>query len=44
LFKEALDAVVNMGIDLAQFDSRGDGIIDALSFLYAGQTQYDGWL
>lgn len=44
LFKEALDAVVNMGIDLAQFDSRGEGIIDALSFLYAGQTQYDGWL
>jgi M6 family metalloprotease-like protein len=44
LFKEALDAVVEMGIDLAQFDSRGEGIIDALSFLYAGQTQYNGWL
>ncbi|MCK4475902.1 MAG: M6 family metalloprotease domain-containing protein [Methanophagales archaeon] len=44
LFKEALDAVVNRGIDLAQFDSRGEGIIDALSFLYAGQTQYRDWL
>ena len=44
LFKEAFDAVVNMGIDLAQFDSRGEGIIDALSFLYAGKTLYDGEL
>jgi M6 family metalloprotease-like protein len=44
LFKEAFDAVVNMGIDLAQFDSRGEETIDALSFLYAGKTLYDGEL
>ncbi len=44
LVKEALDAVVDMGIDLSRFDSREDGIIDALSFLYAGQTQYLDWL
>jgi M6 family metalloprotease-like protein len=44
LVKEALDLVVKDGIDLKQFDSRGDGIVDAMSFLYAGQTQYLGEL
>ncbi len=28
------------GIDLAQFDSRGEGIIDAVNFMYAGATVY----
>ena len=44
LVKEAMDLVVKSGIDLKQFDSKGVGIIDAMSFLYAGQTQYVGEL
>ena len=28
------------GVDLAQFDSRGEGIIDAVNFMYAGATVY----
>jgi len=44
LVKEALDAVVNMGIDISQFDNKGRGVIDAMSFLYAGQTLYLDWL
>jgi len=43
LCREALDKVVNqLGIDLSQFDSRGEGIVDALSFMYAGRTVYEG--
>jgi M6 family metalloprotease-like protein len=44
LVKEALDLVVKSGVDLKQFDTRGEGIIDAMSLLYAGQTQYMGEL
>lgn len=44
LAEEALNEVVNMGIDLSQFDSKKKGYIDAVSFMYAGATQYDGWL
>ncbi len=44
LVEEALNLVVKSGLDLKQFDSRGEGIIDAMSFLYAGQTQYVGEL
>ncbi|OPY52820.1 MAG: Proprotein convertase P-domain protein [Methanosaeta sp. PtaU1.Bin112] len=44
LVKEALDLVVSGGLDLEKFDSRGVGIVDAMSFLYAGQTQYLGEL
>jgi M6 family metalloprotease-like protein len=44
LVEEALNLVVESGIDLKQFDSRGEGIIDAMNFLYAGQTQYVGEL
>ncbi|MDM7934277.1 MAG: M6 family metalloprotease domain-containing protein [Methanothrix sp.] len=44
LVKEALDLAVKGGVDLGQFDSRGEGIVDAMSFLYAGQTQYIGEL
>lgn len=44
LVPEALDLAVRSGIDLKQFDSRGEGVIDAMSFLYAGQTQYVGEL
>ena len=43
LCREALDKVVNqLGIDLSQFDSRGEGIVDALSFMYAWRTVYEG--
>ena len=44
LVKEALDLAVKNGLDLKKFDSRGVGIVDAMSFLYAGQTQYLGEL
>ena len=35
-------AVEKYNIDLTQFDSRGEGIVDALSVMYAGRTAYDG--
>ncbi len=44
LVKEALDLAVKGGLELEKFDSRGAGIVDAMSFLYAGQTQYLGEL
>ena len=45
LCREALDKVVNeLGVDLTQFDSRGEGIVDAVSFMYAGRTVYEGEL
>lgn len=45
LVREALDIVVNdLGIDLSEFDSRGEGIVDALNFMYAGRTTYEGEL
>ena len=40
LISEALDLALQDGLDLGQFDSRGEGIVDALSVMYAGQTQY----
>ncbi|MEM9936435.1 MAG: M6 family metalloprotease domain-containing protein [Bacteroidota bacterium] len=45
LFKEALEkAVSDFGIDFAEFDSRSERIVDAVSFLYAGRTEYADWL
>lgn len=44
LVREALDAAVRAGADLRRYDSKGEGIADAVSFLYAGQTQYQGEL
>ncbi|MDD4163168.1 MAG: M6 family metalloprotease domain-containing protein [Methanothrix sp.] len=44
LVKEALDLAVKGGLALEKFDSRGIGMVDAMSFLYAGQTQYLGEL
>lgn len=44
LVKEALGMAVKGGLELEKFDSRGAGIVDAMSFLYAGQTQYTGEL
>lgn len=44
LVEEALDLAMAGGLDLKKFDSQGEGIVDAMSFLYAGQTQYIGEL
>lgn len=44
LVEEALQLAVDAGLNLTQFDSRGEGILDALNVLYAGQTQYTGEL
>ncbi len=39
LVKEALDKAVNQfGINLSDFDSNGDGVIDAVNFMYAGRN------
>ena len=42
LVEEALDLAVASGVDLNQFDSRNDGIVDAVNILYAGQSVYQG--
>ena len=44
LVEEALQLAVASGLDLKQFDSRNENIIDAINILYAGQTQYLGEL
>ena len=44
LVKEALDLAVADGVDLTRYDSKHEGIVDALNILYAGQTQYLGEL
>ena len=44
LVKEALDLAVASGVNLKDFDSRNEGLVDALNILYAGQTVYDGEL
>lgn len=43
LVKEALElAIAQHGVDLTDFDSRGEGIVDAVNFMYAGRTVYQG--
>ncbi len=42
LVPETLLAVQAAGIDLKQFDSKGQGYIDAVSILYAGRSLYEG--
>jgi len=44
LVEEALQLAVDDGLDLKQFDSRNESIVDAVNVLYAGQTQYRGEL
>lgn len=44
LFKTVLDEVAATGIDLSRFDSLGEGVLDAVSFMYAGRTLYQDWL
>ena len=41
LMREALAiAISEFNLDLSDFDSRGDQIVDAVSFMYAGRTVY----
>ncbi|WP_143316476.1 M6 family metalloprotease domain-containing protein [Clostridium sp. HBUAS56017] len=43
--EEAMNIVVNdLKIDLSIYDSKRRGIVDAINFLYAGQTVYQGKL
>ena len=42
LVREAVEMAVASGVNLTQFDSRGEGIIDALNILYAGKSVYNG--
>ncbi len=43
LVQEVMDIVVNdLNVDLFQFDSRNEGVVDAINILYAGESQYDG--
>jgi M6 family metalloprotease-like protein len=44
LVPEALQLAVADGVELKQFDSRNEGIVDALNVLYAGQSLYQGVL
>ena len=40
LIGEALDLALAGGVDLRAYDSLGEGVVDALSFMYAGLTLY----
>jgi M6 family metalloprotease-like protein len=43
--QEALDlAISQFGVDLGQFDCKNRGVVDAINFLYAGETLYEEWL
>lgn len=42
LVEEALTLAVANGLNLKQFDSKNQNIVDALNIMYAGQTQYRG--
>jgi M6 family metalloprotease-like protein len=44
LVEEAVQLAVANGVNLAQFDSRNENIVDALNVLYAGQSVYQGAL
>jgi M6 family metalloprotease-like protein len=40
LVREALEEAKKLGVDFTRFDSRGEGIVDAVTFLYAGKKIY----
>ena len=42
LVEEALALAVADGVNLSDFDSQNEGIVDALNILYAGQSVYQG--
>jgi M6 family metalloprotease-like protein len=46
VLEEAMSYVEKLGLDLSKFDVDGDGRIDAINIMYAGETQYvdNSWL
>lgn len=42
LVPESIQLALDAGVDLSEFDSLGEGIVDALSIMYAGRTEYRG--
>lgn len=43
--EEALNqAISEFRVDLSQFDCKQRGVVDAINFLYAGETLYEDWL
>jgi M6 family metalloprotease-like protein len=42
LVPEAIQLAIDDGIDFAEFDSLGQGVVDSLCIMYAGQTEYRG--
>jgi len=43
--KEVVDMAVNQfDLDMSEFDSKGEGVVDAINILYAGKPQYAGSL
>ncbi|GIF71993.1 M6 family metalloprotease domain-containing protein [Asanoa siamensis] len=42
LVPEAIQLALAAGVDLTRFDSCGEGIVDSLCIMYAGQTEYKG--
>jgi len=42
LVPEALQLAIDDGVDFSEFDSLGQGIVDSLCVMYAGQTEYRG--
>jgi M6 family metalloprotease-like protein len=44
-FAEVLGLAVNeLGINLKDYDSRNENVVDLVHFIYAGNTLYQGWL
>jgi len=43
---EVLEALESQGVDFSEFDANGDGLVDAINIMYAGETQYvaQSWL
>ena len=45
LVKDVLDIAVNdFNLDMSEFDSQDEGIVDAINILYAGRSQFSGSL
>ncbi len=45
LASEAMELAINQfNLDLSEFDSRGEGLVDAVNFMYAGRSLYQGLL
>lgn len=42
LVPEALQLALDDGVDFSEFDSLGQGIVDAVCIMYAGRTEYRG--